>query len=160
MSSLPASHGSKSEEISLGLAIVPIVVLIGLLSANVYLFGEDSSFGPNQIALLISAAAAAIAGMVLKVPFSKMMEGIKSSVSSAVIAMLILLLIGSLTGTWMMSGIVPAMIYYGLDILSPEYFLVASAAICAIVSVVTGSSWSTVATVAVSYTHLTLPTKA
>ena len=144
-------HEHRSvESIPLWMAIVPIFVLIALLGANVYLFREDSSYGPNQIALLMAAATAALVGMGLGVPFPRMIEGIKSSISSSVIAMLILLLIGALTGTWMMSGVVPAMIYYGLDVLSPEYFLVASAIICAVVSVVTGSSWSTVATVGVA----------
>ena len=138
------------EGISLWLSVIPILVLISLLSANVYLFGEDSSYGPNQIALLMAAATAALIGMVLRVPFKTMTEGVRTSISSAVIAMLILLLIGSLTGTWMMSGVIPAMIYYGLDVLSAEYFLVASVVICALVSVVTGSSWSTVATVGVA----------
>lgn len=141
---------TAAQGISFWLAIVPIVVLISLLAANVYLYGEDSSYGPNQIALLMAAASAAVIGMVLRVPFQQMTDGVRNSISSAVIAMLILLLIGSLTGTWMMSGVVPAMIYYGLDVLSPEYFLVASAVICAVVSVVTGSSWSTVATVGVA----------
>ena len=151
-------------------ALVPLLILIGLLVANVIFYGADSSYGPNQIALLIGAAVAGVMGLVLRVPVTEMLEGIRKSISATLVAILILLMIGSLAGTWMMSGIVPAMIYYGLDILNPTYFLVASAVVCAIVSVVTGSSWSTVATVGiallgigsapVSYTHLTLPTKA
>ena len=147
---MSADQNVAAPSISLGLAITPILVLIALLGANVYLFGEDSSYGPNQIALLMAAATAGLIGKILGVSFECMTEGVKKSISSSVIAMLILLLIGALTGTWMISGIVPAMIYYGLDVLSPEYFLVASAVICAVVSVVTGSSWSTVATVGVA----------
>ncbi|MDG1874948.1 MAG: Na+/H+ antiporter NhaC family protein [Mariniblastus sp.] len=135
---------------SLTLALIPIVVLIGLLSANVYLYGGDSSYGPNQIALLFASAAAVICGLLIKIPFKKMLEGVERAIGSALTAMLILLLIGSLAGTWMMSGVVPAMIYYGLDILDPKIFLFASAVICAIVSVATGSSWSTVATVGIA----------
>ena len=135
---------------SIFIALAPILVLIGLLGINVYLFGEDSSYGPNQIALLLAAAAAAIAGICLKIPFSKMIVGVEKAIGSALTAMLILLLIGSLAGTWMMSGIVPTMIYYGLDILNPKIFLFASAVVCAIVSVATGSSWSTVATVGIA----------
>ena len=135
---------------SLLLALIPIVVLIGLLGTNVYLYGEDSSYGPNQIALLLAAAAAAICGLLLKISFGNMLRGIEKAIGSALTAMLILLLIGSLAGTWMMSGVVPAMIYYGLDILNPKIFLFASAIICAIVSVATGSSWSTVATVGIA----------
>ena len=128
-------------------ALVPIVVLIGLLGANVYLYGADSSYGPNQIALLVAAAVAAIVGVVYRVSFARMIKGIEKAIGAALSAMLILLLIGSLAGTWMVSGVVPTMIYYGLDILNPQIFLCASAVICAIVSVATGSSWSTVATV-------------
>ena len=98
----------------------------------------------------MATAAAGLAGFFLRVPVAAMIDGVKKSIGSALVAMIILLLIGSLTGTWMMSGIVPAMIYYGLDILSPEIFLFAAAIICAIVSVVTGSSWSTVATVGIA----------
>ena len=135
---------------SIFIALAPILVLIGLLGINVVLFGEDSSYGPNQIALLLAAAGAAIAGFWLKIPFSLMLRGVEKAIGSALTAMLILLLIGSLAGTWMMSGIVPAMIYYGLDILNPKIFLFASAVVCAIVSVASGSSWSTVATVGIA----------
>lgn len=132
------------------LALLPVVVLIGLLGVNVYLYGEDSSYGPNQIALLMAAAAAALAGLVVRIPFKSMLHGVERAIGSALTAMLILLLIGSLAGTWMVSGIVPAMIYYGLDVLDPKIFLFASAVVCAIVSVATGSSWSTVATVGIA----------
>ena len=131
-------------------ALVPVLVLTGLLVANVYLYQDDSSYGPNQIALLIAAAVAALIGAQYKVSFKSMLNGIERSISSAMTAMLILLLIGSLAGTWMISGVVPAMIYYGLDILNPQIFLFAAAVICAIVSVATGSSWSTVATVGIA----------
>lgn len=140
----------QKQKPSLGLALLPIVVLIGLLSVNVWLYGDGASSGPNQIALLMAAATAAIAGVVGKVTFKTMLSGIERAIGSALNAMLILLLIGSLAGTWMMSGIVPAMIYYGLDILDPKIFLFASAIVCAIVSVATGSSWSTVATVGIA----------
>ena len=135
---------------SLLLALTPVVVLIALLAVNVVLYSGDASYGPNQIALILAAAVAAMAGWGLKVPFERMLEGIKSSLGAALPAVLILLLIGSLTGTWMLSGIVPAMIYYGLNVLEPSYFLVASVVICSIVSVATGSSWSTVATVGIA----------
>ena len=141
---------TPQKSIPLWLAIAPVVVLILLLVINVYFYGADASYGPNQIALLMAAAAAAISGMMLKVPVETMIEGMKKSISSALVAMMILLLIGALTGTWMISGIVPGMIYYGLDVLSPEVFLFATAIVCAIVSVVTGSSWSTVATVGIA----------
>lgn len=135
---------------SLLAALLPIVVLIGLLGVNVYLYGEDSSYGPNQIALLLAAAAATIVGLMLRMPFKEMLRGVEKAIGSALTAMLILLLIGSLAGTWMMSGVVPAMIYYGLDILNPQIFLFATAIVSAVVSVATGSSWSTVATVGIA----------
>lgn len=139
-----------TSRIPLWAAFIPIVVLIALLGINVYLYGADSSYGPNQIALLLAAAAAAVVGLCLKTPFSQMIDGVEKAIGSALTAMLILLLIGSLAGTWMMSGVVPAMIYYGLDVLNPQIFLFASAIVCAIVSVATGSSWSTVATVGIA----------
>ena len=77
-------------------------------------------------------------------------DGIVKSISSAMSSILILLLIGALAGTWMLSGIVPAMIYYGLQILNPTIFLIAACMVCAIVSIATGSSWTTVATVGVA----------
>ena len=141
---------NQAKSPSLWAALLPVFVLIGLLGLNVYLYGEDSSYGPNQIALLMAAGTAAIVGRLYLNSFKEMLSGIERAIGSALVAMLILLLIGSLAGTWMMSGVVPAMIYYGLDVLSPQSFLVATAVVCAIVSVATGSSWSTVATVGIA----------
>jgi NhaC family Na+:H+ antiporter len=141
---------SSARPIPLSLAAFPVIVLVGLLSVNVYLYGDAASSGPNQIALLMAAAAAAIVGTAMKVPYREQVEGVKRSIGSALVAMLILLLIGALTGTWMISGIVPAMVYYGLGLLNAETFLFASALVCAVVSVATGSSWSTVATVGIA----------
>jgi NhaC family Na+:H+ antiporter len=141
---------NQAKSPSLWAALVPVLVLIGLLGLNVYLYGADSSYGPNQIALLMAAGAAAIVGRLYLNSFKEMLAGIERAIGSALVAMLILLLIGSLAGTWMMSGVVPAMIYYGLDVLNPQSFLVATAVVCAIVSVATGSSWSTVATVGIA----------
>ena len=140
----------NKSEIPLWMAMFPVFVLIALLVVNVIFYGADSSYGPNQIALLMATAAAALVGVMIKIPVKSMVDGMQNSIASALVAMMILLLIGALTGTWMISGIVPAMIYYGLDILSPEIFLFATAIICAIVSVVTGTSWSTVATVCIA----------
>ena len=131
-------------------ALAPVLVLILLLSVNVLLYGDLATSGPNQIALILAAAFAAVGGLSLKVPMKKMLGGITTSLNAALPAILILLLIGALSGTWMLSGIVPAMIYYGLNVLEPSYFLMASVVICSIVSVATGSSWSTVATVGVA----------
>ena len=141
---------TEAKRPSLFLAMLPILILVGLLSANVHLFGEDSSYGSNQIALLLAAAVAGIVGIRLRNSWETIYEGIVESISSAIGAIIILLLIGSLAGTWLLSGIVPAMIYYGLKILSPEIFLFASCVICSVVSIATGSSWSTVATVGIA----------
>lgn len=131
-------------------SLIPILLLIALLAANVMFFGEDSSYGSNQIALLLSAAVAGLIGVLNKIDWKIIYEGIKESIGSAMGAIIILLFIGALAGTWLMSGIVPAMIYYGLKVLNPEIFLLASCVICAVVSIATGSSWSTVATVGIA----------
>ncbi len=121
-----------------------------MLAANVIFFGEDSSYGPNQIALLVAAAIAAVIGVTSGFKWKDIYDGIEDSIGSAMGAILILLFIGALAGTWLMSGIVPAMIYYGLKVLNPEIFLFASCVICAVVSIATGSSWSTIATVGIA----------
>ena len=147
---LPETSLPQKNEIALALALFPVLVLVILLVINVYFYGDGASYGPNQIALLMATSAAALVGMIYKISAKEMVDGMTKSIGSALVAMMILLLIGALTGTWMISGIVPAMIYYGLDLLSPEVFLVATALVCAVVSVVTGSSWSTVATVGIA----------
>ena len=131
-------------------ALLPIIFLIALLSFNVYLYGDDSLGGANQLALLLSAAFAAIMGLKSGTSWSNILKGVSNSIASTTPAIIILLLIGSLAGTWLISGIVPTMIYYGLQILNPKIFLVATAIICAIVSLASGSSWSTIATVGIA----------
>ncbi|MCA6074027.1 Na+/H+ antiporter NhaC [Fulvivirga sedimenti] len=131
-------------------SLVPILILIFLLFINVQFFGEDASYGPNQMALIFAAAIAGIMSISLKYSFDELLDGIVKSISSAMGAILILLLIGSLAGTWMISGVVPAMIYYGLDILNPTIFLLAAVIVSAIVSIATGSSWSTSATIGIA----------
>tara|TARA_Y100000385_G_scaffold282823_2_gene337894 strand:- start:3164 stop:4756 length:1593 start_codon:yes stop_codon:yes gene_type:complete len=127
--------------------MIPIVVLVALLALNVMIYGEDATYGSNQIALLIAAAVAAVIGIINGYSWKKLQKGIVKSIKSALPALLILLLIGSLAGTWMISGVVPTMIYYGLEILNPTVFLVAACVVSAIVAIATGSSWSTIATV-------------
>lgn len=131
-------------------AFIPIVVLIILLSVNVIFFGAGATDGPNQIALLLAASVAGIISWRLGNSWEEIEHSIVKSISSAMAAMLILLVIGSLSGTWLLSGIVPAMIYYGLKILNPTIFLFAACVVCCIVSLATGSSWSTVATVGIA----------
>jgi Na+:H+ antiporter, NhaC family len=141
----------NQKEPSLMLAIFPIVVLIILLFSSIYfIWGGDSLDGANQLALLFSTCVALIVGWRLGFTWKSMFEGVTSAIHSALPAMIILLLIGALAGTWLISGIVPTMIYYGLKILNPTFFLVSSCIISAIVSLATGSSWSTIATVGVA----------
>ncbi len=141
----------KHKEPSLLEALFPILLLVILLIINLIIFGVDSLSGSNQMVLIIaSAIAACMAVFRFGMDWETLQQGIVRSISSAMPSILILFLIGSLAGTWMLSGIVPAMIYYGLQFLSPVIFLVATSAVCAIVSVATGSSWTTVATVGVA----------
>ncbi len=140
----------KIKPLSLGVALLPILFLTVLLSLNVYYYGDDSLSGANQIALVLSAAFCSLLAARRGTQWDTILEGIKNSVSDALPALLILLLIGSLAGTWLISGIVPAMIYYGLQIINPTYFLLAACIVSAIISVATGSSWSTIATIGVA----------
>ena len=138
------------KKVSLYISFIPVVVLIILLSLNVWLFGDNTTSGSNQLSLLIAAAVAAVLGGIYGVKWKDMLEGAVKSISSAMGALIILLLIGSLAGTWMLSGIVPSMIFYGLEILNPTIFLFATCIVCAVVSLATGSSWSTIATIGIA----------
>ena len=140
----------KTKPLSLGIALLPILFLISLLSLNVYYYGDNSLSGSNQMALLLSAAFCAVLAGKRGTTWSTLLEGIRNSISDALPALLILLLIGALAGTWLISGIVPAMIYYGLQIVNPTYFLIAACIVSAIISMATGSSWSTIATIGVA----------
>jgi NhaC family Na+:H+ antiporter len=128
-------------------ALIPITFLIVLLSINVTVFGDEALEGSNQIVLILSGAVAGVMAIRIGVSWKTLQKGILHSINSAMSSMLILLLIGSLAGAWMISGIVPAMIYYGLKILNPTILLFASCIVCALVSMATGSSWTTIATV-------------
>ncbi len=130
-------------------AFIPVIFLIGLLLMNVTYF-DDTLEGANQIALLLAAAIAAIIASYLGVDWKSVRNGIVKSIGSAMPSILILLIIGALSGTWLISGVVPSMIYYGLDILSPQIFLFAAVIVSGIVSLATGSSWSTIATIGVA----------
>ena len=131
-------------------AFIPVVFLIILLSVNVGIFGDAALDGSNQIVLIMSAAVATLVAIRAGYKWNELQDGIVKSISSAMTSLLILLLIGSLSGTWLLSGIVPAMIYYGLQILNPTIFLVAAVVVCSIVSMATGSSWTTAATVGIA----------
>ena len=117
---------------------------------NVTLYADDPLAGPNQLALLLAAAVASVISIFYGVRWKDIISQISKSISSTSSAIIILLIIGALSGSWLISGIVPAMIYYGLQILDPKIFLFASCIICAIVSIASGSSWSTIATVGIA----------
>lgn len=140
----------ENKELSIYEALFPIFILVGLLAYNIFIFGNNALSGSNQFILLIGAAVAAIVGFRNKVSYAQMMEEVAHNVKSTSGAILILLMVGALSGTWLLSGIIPTMIYYGLQILSPSIFLAASLVICAVISIATGSSWSTSATVGIA----------
>ena len=141
---------SPRHDPSLAQALIPVGVLIALLAGSVYLFGDASSSGANQIALMLSAAVAGIVGLWNGYGWKEIERGIVHSISLAMSAILILLVVGSVIGTWILGGVVPTMIYYGLVILTPTVFYAAACVICSFVSVATGSSWTTAGTVGVA----------
>ncbi|WP_111978500.1 Na+/H+ antiporter NhaC [Algibacillus agarilyticus] len=131
-------------------ALVPLFTLVILLSSSVYLFSDNSSYGPNQIALIVSAFVAALIaikqGLSWRIIEASMIKGISLSMG----AILILLAVGALIGTWSISGTVPTLIYYGLSLLSGNYFYAATCLICAVVALSIGSSWTVAATIGVA----------
>ena len=132
-------------------ALIPLAVLVALQAAVIGEFGADALEGPSQIALLFAAAVAAAMGMVFyRVPWSSIDGAIGQNIKTMGPAILILFLIGAVSGSWMMSGVVPTMIYYGMQIVSPSVFLFVACLISALVSLVTGSSWTTVATIGIA----------
>ena len=139
----------KSEP-TLGQALLPVAVLIVLLASSVYLFGDSSSSGPNQIALILSGGLAVLLGLRNGYAWKEMERGMVNGISLAMGALLILLAVGSLIGTWILAGTVPTMIYYGLQILSPAIFFAAATVICAFVALATGSSWTTASTIGIA----------
>lgn len=141
---------TEKKRINLLLAITPLILLVGFLALNVRFYGDSATSGPNQIALLLTTAYVVCIGFWLKFTWEEMQAGIVKSIKTALPAVLILLIIGALSGTWMLSGVVPTMIYYGLELMSPKFFLVTACLVCAIISVATGSSWTTAATVGVA----------
>ncbi len=136
---------------SLLAALIPVIFLITALSVNVIgVFGDDALSGSNQFVLLLAAAVAGVVGITQGFEWKTIIQGVEHSIGSTSGAIIILLCIGALSGSWMISGIVPGMIYYGLLLLNPEAFLPATAIICALVSLATGSSWGTTATVGIA----------
>lgn len=131
-------------------ALIPISVLICLLGAAVYLFGDSSSSGPNQIALLFATFTAALIGLKNGYTWKKLEDAMIEGITLSLGAILILLMVGALIGTWLLSGTVPTLIYYGLQVINPSWFYAASCLICGIVAMSIGSSWTTAATIGVA----------
>jgi Na+:H+ antiporter, NhaC family len=134
-----------------GEAMLPVLILMALLAYNIF-YADGAWFGDysNQYILLIGGFVAAFVGFVNKVSFANMVAEVLENWKSILVPIIILLLVGALAGTWLVSGIIPAMVYYGLQVLSPEIFLPASVIIAAIISIATGSSWTTSATVGIA----------
>lgn len=134
-----------------GISLIPILILVTLLALNISIFGSDAILGASQVALLFSAGVAIwLALWLFKVPWQDFEETIKSNIGDVTTAIVILFLIGAISGTWTVSGIVPTFIYYGVKIISPKVFLLTACIICALVSVTIGSSWTTIATIGVA----------
>ena len=139
------------EELSIWEALIPVFALVAMLFFNVFfVYGDDALSGSNQFVLLLGASVAAVVGFRNKISYKVMIEEIAENIKSTSGAILILLMVGSLAGTWLLSGIIPTMIYYGLQILNPTIFLAACVIICAVISIATGSSWTTSATVGIA----------
>ena len=132
-------------------AIIPVVVLIVFLAIVIALFGSDSLSGGSQIALLMGMAVCVCISMgFYRIPWKRFEKQITHTIGEVSITLLILLCVGMLSGSWMISGVVPTLIYYGVQMMSPQFFLVSSCAICALVSLSSGSSWTTIATIGVA----------
>ena len=140
---------TKQEQapIPLWLALLPLVFLILLLVLSVSLFGEDSSYGPNQISLMLAAGMTGLVGLYLRIPWADIECAMVEGITLALKACLIMLAVGSLIGSWMLAGTAPSVIYFGLGIMEPGWFYPATLLICALVAISIGSSWTTAGTV-------------
>ncbi|MBR5725898.1 MAG: sodium:proton antiporter [Muribaculaceae bacterium] len=133
------------------ISLIPVIILIGLLAIVIAIFGSDSLSGGSQIALLIGLAVCVLISMLFyHTPWSVFEKQMTRTVGDIAVTLLILLSVGMLAGSWMVSGVVPTLIYYGVQILSPKFFLVSACIICSLVSLLSGSSWTTVATIGVA----------
>ncbi len=131
-------------------ALIPIIAIIIMLATSVSFYGADSSYGANQIVLILGAAIATLIGFKNGFSWKEIEAGIVKGISTSLGAILILLMVGSLIGSWILAGTVPSMIYYGLQVLNPTIFYAAACIICALVSISIGSSWTTAGTVGVA----------
>jgi NhaC family Na+:H+ antiporter len=133
------------------LSLTPVLVLVGLLFFTIRIFGSDALSGGSQIVLLTATAVCCLIAMFhCRVPWKVIEKAIAGNITNVAAALLILLLIGALSGSWMVSGVVPTLIYYGMQLIHPSVYLASTCLICAIVSVITGSSWTTIATIGIA----------
>lgn len=133
------------------LSLVPILVLVALLFVTIRTFGSDALGGGSQIVLLTATAVCCLIAMACcKVPWKSLELAMINNITGVATALIILLIIGALSGSWMVSGVVPTLIYYGMQIIHPSFFLASTCVICAVVSVMTGSSWTTIATIGIA----------
>lgn len=136
---------------TIGLSLIPIIFLIVAMTLNVMIFKDNATYGPNQLALIVAALLAGLIGVFkLKTSYKTIEDAAVKSIGMSMQAMLILLVVGSLIASWIMSGVVPLLIYYGLEIINPSIFLFVACIISCIVSLSTGSSWSTSGTIGVA----------
>jgi Na+:H+ antiporter, NhaC family len=141
----------KHSTAQLLLALTPLVVLMALLWFNVgEVYGDDALSGSNQVILMLAAFVAAVIGVINGSSVEAVFAKIKTNIHDTTQAIFILILIGGLAGTWLLGGVVPAMIYYGLDLINVQFFLPTAVIISALISLSTGSSWSTTATVGIA----------
>ena len=140
----------ENKELNIWEALIPVIVLIGMLAYSMFVLGDDAGEYNNQIILLIGGALAMVMGLFNKVKLTSMFIGIWQNLKSVLVPIVILLLVGALSASWLLSGIIPAMIYYGIKLINPEIFLPTAVVIASIVSVATGSSWTTSATIGVA----------
>ena len=131
-------------------ALLPLMLLVAGLASSVYLYGSDSSYGANQIALLLAGAVAGLIGIYNGLRWDDIQAAITRGIALATPALLILLAVGALIGTWILSGTVPALIVYGLKLMDPSFFYPAACLICAVVSMAIGSSWTVAGTLGVA----------
>lgn len=142
---------SQPTKPTLFVSLIPFAFLVSCLACIIIIFGSDSLNGASQVALLGAAGLVTALSMIVnKTPWGRLEEAVVNNIKTITLSVLILILIGAVAGTWMVSGIVPTLMYYGLKIISPKVFLFAVCIICAVVSVVTGSSWTTIATIGVA----------
>lgn len=146
---MSAKTDSTARQLTAIEAIIPIASLIVLVATSFFLFGDAGALGPNQVALTVATMIGAVVGWRAGYTRDELQEAAVASVSSGISAMFILLAVGSLIGTWAMSGTLVAMVYYGLHLLHPNYFYVTAAVICAVVALSIGSSWTVVGTIGI-----------